>query len=173
MHRQHIHALAVTVLALGATGSPVVAEAPGGFKPLFDGKTLQGWHALPGGSWQVADGLLVGRSAKAERRHGLLVSDRAYDDFVVRFQFRVVQGNSGFYFRSEKVPSAVGVHGFQAEVDRSDLIGGLYETGQRGWVRKPDPKARLRRKKVVAKAAMKTSSRGNSARYRLVGARRE
>ncbi len=140
MHCQYIHALAVTILAFAAAGNTVAAETPGGSTPLFDGKTLKGWHALPGGSWQVKDGAIVGTSAKAERRHGLLVSDKEYADFVVRFKFRVVKGNSGFYFRSEKVQRQVGLHGFQAEVENSQQVAGLYETGGRGWVSQPDPK---------------------------------
>ena len=140
MHRQLICTVVLTVVACGATGNAVAAEAPDAFKPLFDGKTLKGWHALPGGAWQVKDGVIVGTSAKTEGRHGLLVSDQTYDDFVVRFKFRAVKGNSGFYFRSEKVAGAVGVHGFQAEVDVSNQTGGLYETGGRAWVREPDPK---------------------------------
>ena len=139
MDRPLIRTVILAVVAYGA-GQAVAADAPEAFTPLFDGKTLKGWHALPGGSWQVKDGLLVGTSAKTERRHGLLVSDRAYDDFVVRLKFRVVSGNSGFYFRSEKVPGPVGVHGFQAEVDRTAMTGGLYETGGRTWVAQPDPK---------------------------------
>ena len=61
-------------------------------------------------------------------------------DFVVRLKFRVVKGNSGFYFRATPVESAVGVNGFQAEVENSPKVGGLYETGKRGWVTRPDPK---------------------------------
>ncbi|NQT85864.1 DUF1080 domain-containing protein, partial [bacterium] len=61
-------------------------------------------------------------------------------DFVVQFQFRVVKGDSGFYFRSEPVKHAVGVNGFQAEVDNSKEVAGLYETGGRAWVKRPDPK---------------------------------
>ena len=61
-----------------------------------------------------------------------------YSDFTVRFKFRVVKGNSGFYFRSEKVARGVGVHGFQAEVENSNKVAGLYETGKRGWVKQPD-----------------------------------
>ena len=140
MHRQYICALAVTVLALGAAGNTIAAQTPGVFEPLFDGKTLKGWQALPGGSWQVTDGAIVGTSAKTERRHGLLMSDKEYSDFVVRLKFRVVKGDSGFYFRSEKVEHQVGVHGFQAEVDNSPQVAGLYETGGRRWVKSPDPK---------------------------------
>jgi len=133
-------ALICAVLAFGAAPLSVAAEANEGFQPLFDGRSLAGWHALPGGTWQVKDGVIVGTSAKSEPRHGLLVSDKTYSDFTVRFKFRVVSGNSGFYFRSEKVAEAVGVHGFQAEVDNSQNVGGLYETGGRAWVIGPDPK---------------------------------
>ena len=31
------------------------------------------------------------------------------------------------------------VKGFQAEVDNSPEVGGLYETALRAWVKKPDP----------------------------------
>ena len=110
------------------------------FVPLFDGKTLDGWHALPGGKWEVKDGVVVGSSPKSERRHGLLASDKKYGDFTVRLKFRVVEGNSGFYFRSEKVDGPVGVHGFQAEICNAPVVGGLYETGGRAWVAQTDPK---------------------------------
>ena len=137
MHRQLIIVLVLVFMVIAAAGDAFAAEE---FKPLFDGRTLKGWHTLPGGKWEVKDGAIVGTSAKAERRHGLLVSDKEYSDFVVRFQFRVAKGNSGFYFRSQKVKGAVGVHGFQAEVDNSSAVGGLYETGGRAWVRRPDAK---------------------------------
>ncbi len=107
------------------------------WRPLFDGETLAGWHSLPGGKWQVRDGVIVGTSPIDETRHGLLISDAVYGDFTARLQFKAVKGNSGFYFRSEKVDSAVGVHGFQAEIDIANDVGGLYETGGRAWVVQP------------------------------------
>jgi len=109
------------------------------WKPLFDGKSLQGWHTLPGGKWQVRDGVIVGTSSKDENRYGLLVSDKRYSDFTARLKFKVLKGNSGFYFRVDEVESGVGVHGFQAEIDMSNEVGGLYETGGRAWVVKPSP----------------------------------
>ncbi len=39
------------------------------FVPLFDGKTLDGWHTLPGGNWEFKDGVLIGTSKKSEKRH--------------------------------------------------------------------------------------------------------
>lgn len=128
------------VLALSLFSS---ALADDDWQPLFDGKSLQGWHTLPGGKWSVEDGAIVGRSEKSERRHGLLVTDQEYEDFEARLKFRVHQGDSGFYFRVREVKGAVGVHGFQVEVDSSYETGGLYETGGRGWVVKP-PVAELK-----------------------------
>lgn len=110
------------------------------WQPLFDGKTLTGWEPLPGGTWEVADGAILGRSPRSERRHGMLLSKARFTDFTVRHQFRVTKGDSGFYFRVKRVKGNVSVHGFQVEVDTSYETGGLYETGGRAWVSKPDPR---------------------------------
>jgi hypothetical protein len=104
---------------------------------LFDGKTLKGWHAIPGGEWKVEQGAIVGRSDKSDQRHGLLVSDKSYQDFEIRLQYKAIKGNSGLYFRAEEVGGVVGVHGFQAEIDPDRDAGGLYETGGRAWVVQP------------------------------------
>jgi len=104
------------------------------WKPLFDGKSLDGWHALSGGEWNVLDGTILGVSKKSEKRHGLLVTDRIFEDFTVRAQFKVTKGDSGFYFRVDESKNQVGVHGFQVEIDTSYETGGLYETGGRAWV---------------------------------------
>jgi hypothetical protein len=116
------------------------------FKPLFNGKSLKGWSPTPGGQWQVKDGAIVGTSAKSERRHGILLSDQMYSDFVVKAKFRVISGDSGFYFRAKRVKSGVSVNGFQVEVDTSQETGGLYETGGRGWVHKPTAQVVKQRK---------------------------
>ena len=130
-----IETLAVAlVFGLLPVSLGAAAEPEKGFVPLFDGKTLKGWTAMPGGTWEVKDGAIVGTSQKSERRHGLLLSDKKYKNFTVRLKFKPVKGNSGFYFRSEKVKHAVGVNGFQAEIDPNRDTGGLYETGGRAWV---------------------------------------
>lgn len=128
-----------TLLAVGlCLGSyAVAADDAEGFVPLFDGKTLDGWHTLPGGKWQVKDGVILGTSSRSDHRHGQLVSDKRYKDFIVRVKYKAIKGNSGLYFRVDKVPGAVGVHGFQAEIDPARDVGGLYETGGRAWVVKP------------------------------------
>jgi hypothetical protein len=104
---------------------------------LFDGKTLQGWHTIPGGEWKVQNGAIVGRSDKQDPRHGLLITDKAFENFEVQVRYKAITGNSGLYFRVEEVGGVVGVHGFQAEIDPNNDAGGLYETGGREWVVQP------------------------------------
>ena len=110
------------------------------WKPLFNGKDLNGWHPVPGGKWEVVDGTILGTSPRSEPRHGLLMTDKRFRNFKVRARFKVTSGDSGFYFRVEKTNTHVSVRGFQAEVDNSREVGGLYETSMRAWVSKPDPK---------------------------------
>ena len=114
------------------------AETEEKWTSLFNGKDLAGWSAKPGGEWKVIDGAIVGTSEAAEKRHGLLVSDKAYSNFTIKLKFKVTDGNSGFYFRSKPIDHTVGIKGFQAEVDKTMATGGLYETLGRAWVKKPD-----------------------------------
>ena len=88
----------------------------------------------------MVDGTILGTSPRSEPRHGLLVTDKRYKNFKVRAKFKVEKGDSGFYFRAEKTGTKVSVKGFQAEVDNSPEVGGLYETSMRAWVKRPDPK---------------------------------
>jgi len=140
MRTQSIRArVLVSMLFFGMSLSwaDVVLSEDAHFEPLFDGKTLEGWSATPGGNWSVRNGVIVGTSPNSEQKHGILLTDRKFKDFVIRMKFRVLKGNSGLYFRVDRVPSAASVHGFQVEVDTTQDTGGLYETGGRGWVVKP------------------------------------
>jgi len=139
MSRKQNQALFLLAVLFFAVAGCQRAGETAKWESLFDGKSLDGWHTLPGGKWRVQNGVIVGTSSKAEKRHGLLVSDKRYGDFTARLKFKVAKGNSGFYFRVDKVESNVGVHGFQAEIDMGDEVGGLYETGGRAWVVKPKP----------------------------------
>jgi hypothetical protein len=105
------------------------------WKPLFDGKTLNGWHAVGDGTWSVENGAIVGR-ANNEKLYGLLFSNEEFDDFTVRFKFKVLTGDSGFYIRTVfKEPDQA--HGNQVQVGLSGGGGGIYESYGRGWLDKP------------------------------------
>lgn len=125
------------ILGLFLVTGVATQAADAKFKPLFNGKNLKGWEPTPGGKWEVKNGVIVGTSPKSERRHGILLTNKRFKDFVVKAKFRVLHGDSGFYFRVDRVKSGVSVHGFQVEIDETDETGGLYETGGRGWVHQP------------------------------------
>jgi len=136
---KHLPLLLLLPFAMLGCTSPQHADGDGGWTPLLNGQDLTGWHTSPGGSWEVVDGAIIGKSPKSEKRHGLLISDQAYSDFEATLQFNVTSGDSGFYFRATPVNHVVGIKGFQVEVDSSLETGGLYETLGRAWVVKTDP----------------------------------
>ncbi|MFM8550970.1 MAG: DUF1080 domain-containing protein [Nitrospiraceae bacterium] len=103
------------------------------WKPLMDGKTLAGWHPVGDGKWTVEDGAFVGRANK-EKLYGLLVSDKQFKDFTVRFKFKSQTGDSGFYIRTIiKEPEKA--HGLQVQVGPPQTgTGGIYESYGRKWI---------------------------------------
>lgn len=78
-----------------------------GFKPLFNGVNLDGWHLRNDDahhSWSAENGMLVNRLPKGrdgERPHGVdLITDQKFWNFTARFEYMVPEGsNSGFYLR--------------------------------------------------------------------------
>lgn len=77
-------------------------EAAEGFKPLFNGVDLAGWHLRnpnTANTWSAQNGMLVNTLGKDE--HGTdLVSDGKFRDFTVRYEYLVPKGaNSGLYLR--------------------------------------------------------------------------
>jgi len=106
------------------------------WQPLFDGKTLAGWHHFGEGEFVVEDGCIVGKTQKAAKLYSHLVSDAVYRDFSVRLKFKSIKGNSGFYIRTIfEAPDKA--HGLQIEVDPRKNSGGIYESYGRTWVSLP------------------------------------
>jgi hypothetical protein len=120
-----------------------------GFKPLFDGKTLDGWVQHGGkAKYRVEDGAIVGSSVP-NTSNSFLCSQKQYGDFILEVEFKVDPAlNSGVQIRSEvfdepkeievegkksKIP-ADRVHGYQVEIDPSDrsYSGAIYDEGRRG-----------------------------------------
>ncbi len=108
------------------------------WKPLWDGKGLEGWSTVGGGHWSIEDGTIRGTNTASDPKHGHLFTRDEYGDFAVRLKFLSKRGNSGLYFRVDESGS-LGVRGFQAEIDPTNDVGGLYETEGRGWVVQPKP----------------------------------
>lgn len=70
------------------------------FKPLFNGKNLDGWKERQvkkgqEGRWSVENGIL-----KAKPGSGWLGTDKQYGNFILRVEWNIVEnGNSGVFFR--------------------------------------------------------------------------
>lgn len=135
-------------LCLGLIAGPLSAdEKKAAWKPLMDGKTLKGWHPVGGGKWTVEDGVFVGRANK-DKLYGLLVSDKKFKNFSVRFKFQVAKGDSGFYIRTIIKPIEK-AHGLQVQVGRAGSgVGGIYESYGRAWI---DFKPSLEKEKKYCK----------------------
>ena len=108
------------------------------WKSLFDGKTLKGWHRVGDGKWVVEDGAIVGKIPKAAKLYGLLISDKKYKNLRVKFKFKSLKGNSGFYVRSNIKPPDE-AWGLQVEVDPRNDTGGIYDSYGRAWISRPPP----------------------------------
>jgi hypothetical protein len=95
-------AVALVLLCAALPGSAQLVddkEKANGFKPLFDGKTLDGWkvYAAKKDVWVAEDGLIVCRGDGG----GWLGRTRDYDNFVLRLEYRLKPGgNSGVYIRA-------------------------------------------------------------------------
>ncbi|NCY02095.1 MAG: DUF1080 domain-containing protein [Planctomycetia bacterium] len=81
----------------GGTSAPgAAADAEAGFVPLFDGATLAGWQGNVAG-YEVVDGEIRCRKGAG----GNLLTTGEYDDFVLRFEFRLTPGaNNGLGIRA-------------------------------------------------------------------------
>lgn len=135
------------------------------WKPLFNGKDLTGWKIHGEEDWHVEDGTIIGRSTKGE--YGYLATEKRYRDFALRVKFRCeAKGNSGVFFHSTL--DGTTIQGIQGEVDPNGNTAGLYESGGRGWLVKPDPSLQ-RRFKPDDWNEMEIVSVGNRIQTRLNG----
>jgi hypothetical protein len=96
-----------------------------GFKPLFDGKTLNGWKSVGGDApYSVEDGAIVGRMTKGTP-NSFLITDKEYGDFILELDIKLEgnKTNSGVQTRSHLDPNANNgkgrVYGRQVEIDPS------------------------------------------------------
>lgn len=107
-----------------------------GFKPIFDGKTLEGWDGDPT-YWRVENGNLVGEITPAtllKANSFIIWKGGEPADFELKGEFNIAKaGNSGINYRSERltdVPFAL--KGYQADIDGNNRYTGQnYEERKR------------------------------------------
>lgn len=105
-----------TLHAADAVNELSADEKSQGWRLLFDGRSLNGWHLYakkspPEAGWKVEDGLL---KKVAKQRGGDIVTDQTFGDFDLRWEWRVAAGgNNGVkYLVTEQRTSAPG-HEYQ------------------------------------------------------------
>jgi hypothetical protein len=140
-----IKLLLAVVPALALLALPTSAEPPKpatfddtGFVPIFDGKTLKGWHVSAktghsraskhksGGRWVVKDGAIVG-SQDVPGNGGIVITDKQYGDFEVVLEMRNDFGpDSGLFLRSSDTGKC-----YQAMIDyhADGNLMGIYGEG--------------------------------------------
>ena len=127
-HRTRFGLVACLLALLAA---PATA-ADDGFKPLFNGKDFTGW-TLPSvpGLFTIEGDEIVGRTGSEKlKKNEFLVTDRPYANFTLKAKVKLLEGNSGIQFRSDRAPDGA-VSGPQA--DAADGYWGLfYEERRRG-----------------------------------------
>ena len=110
---------------------PVFSQS--GFRPLFDGKTLDGWEG-DSRLWSVRDGAIVGSTDKAMPTHNtfLIYRKAQFGNFELHAEVKLRNHNSGIQFRSEALDDFV-VRGYQADMAEGNWWGSIYdEKGTRG-----------------------------------------
>ena len=90
----------------------VAAACSGGWQPLFDGQSLDGWigvdgQEIPPSYWSVVDGVIVSHPQLAEKPAGIgdieapsgdtrdLMTVGVYGNFKLKAQFRLEEGSNG------------------------------------------------------------------------------
>src|SRR5207248_11481766 len=111
------------------------AECRAGSKPLFDGKTFDGWEGDTKATWRVADGAIVGGSLdKTVPRNEFLCTTQSYGDFELKVKFKLLGdrkvANAGVQFRTKRIPNHHEVIGYQADVGQQ-YWGALYDESRR------------------------------------------
>jgi hypothetical protein len=135
----------------------------GGFKPLFDGKSLSGFTVRSGkATYKVEDGVIVGTTAEGSG-NTFLTTDREYSDFELTFEVKVDDAlNSGVQIRSHVAPEngfqpKLGgklpkdrLYGPQVEISTDGMAGRIYDEARRGrWLdtKAPTPETKTAFKK--------------------------
>lgn len=111
-------------------------------KPLFDGKTLNGWKIVAGQApYAVENGMIVG-TMKAGSPNSFLVTEKEYGDFILELDVKLegTETNSGVQTRSHYDATANNgkgrVFGRQMEIDPTPRAwtGGIYDEARRLWL---------------------------------------
>jgi len=152
----------VQIKALSDPAPPVVAvrsnDEPG-FKSLFNGGDLSGWKFIGGDvhDWFVDGGALVTNG----RPRGWLMTQREYDDFDLRLEYRVSErGNSGVLVRGAPADDPVRA-GMEIQIVDDDSYPSLPAMHSTGAIYDVAPRSRRATKPAGEWNAMRIVAKGS------------
>jgi putative heme-binding domain-containing protein len=120
-------------------GSMIAGAQSDDFKPLFNGKDLDGWDGNPE-IWSVGDGVITGKTSgpgQLEYNQFLIWRGGEMKNFELRAKVKATGNNSGIQYRSKELPD-VGkwsLSGYQCDVHPKPAYNGMvYEERGRGII---------------------------------------
>jgi hypothetical protein len=130
---------AIPGIALAALALALPAQAQNAWRPLFNGKNLDGWYPCNGTApYTVEDGAIVGRTVVGSP-NSFLCAKETFGDFILEYEAKIEsEMNSGVQIRGIADPAIKNgrMHGYQVEIDPSDRAwtGGIYDEARTGWL---------------------------------------
>jgi hypothetical protein len=147
MQTIQLRLIEIVICSLLCLGQIAVADEEADFKPIFDGKTLEGWKAPDMSCWSVENGAITARSTE---QHPVTANQflawqlGELDDFELKLKYRITgtnEANSGIQIRSQIAPDGHAV-GYQADIDLAgNWAGALYDEHRRGMLAQRGQKA--------------------------------
>jgi hypothetical protein len=134
-----IHRWALLVaFGCALAGTRLTGEEEGGWRPLFNGKNLDGFVQRNGtATYRVEDDAIVGKTSEGSP-NSFLCTEKDYSDFELKFEVKVDDAlNSGVQIRSQSKPEINNgrVHGPQVEIATNGTAGFIYgEALGTGWL---------------------------------------
>lgn len=116
------------LIGLAAIAAAGLALAKPGWKPLFNGTSFDGWYIAGNSSyWKILDSAIVGTSTELTPYTMVFTNRKDFDQFTIKYSYRLKAGCSGFFFRSKDVATTERVEGMQVEAKFEG--GGVREVG--------------------------------------------
>ncbi len=131
-------------------------------RPLFDGKSLDGWTTLNGQpvtkGWEVVDGMIHLNTEGG--RAGAIVTDREFRDFELRFEWKNVPGgNSGLKYRVREYGNKtlgceyqiIDDDGYRVKLPATGSTGALYDLYEPNNAKSVKPLGQFNHSRIVVR----------------------